>query len=174
MQVCLLRHMPHSCTATEQTPHSLRPHGHLTRRLGKALRGVWYTATIEGLLTAVVHPCSREHSAASSLAHTFRTSVLGHGQCLCHQTQTLCSSLCLAKKLLAQSAVVVKGKGRANLGKTNLHMHCYMLHEPLQVFAQDLVCCLHKLELCKRKAIPDSKSLVHLGQIAAAFCLLLC
>ncbi len=56
MQVCLLRHMPHSCTATEQTPHSLRPHGHLTRRLGKALRGVWCTATIEGLLTAMSIP----------------------------------------------------------------------------------------------------------------------
>ena len=38
MQVCLHRHMPCSCTAleaTEQNPLSLRPHGQLTRRLGK-------------------------------------------------------------------------------------------------------------------------------------------
>ncbi len=66
-----------------------------------------------------------------------------------------------------------KARGGPILVK-NLHMHCCMLFEPLQVLAQDLVCCLHKLELCERKAIPDSKFLVHVGQIAAAFCLLLC
>ncbi len=53
-----------------------------------------------------------------------------------------------------------------------LHMHCCMLYEPLQVLAQHLICCLHKLELCERKATPDSEFLVHLGQLAA-FCLLL-
>ena len=53
-----------------------------------------------------------------------------------------------------------------------LHMHCCMLYEPLQVLAQHSICCLHKLELCERKATPDSEFLVHLGQLAA-FCLLL-
>ncbi len=50
-----------------------------------------------------------------------------------------------------------------------------MLCKPLQVFAlEPKVRCLHKLDLCDRTACQDIKGLVHFGQKAAAFCLLLC
>ncbi len=46
-----------------------------------------------------------------------------------------------------------------------------MLCEPLQVIAlKTKICCLHKVDLCERKACADSE----LGQTAAFFCLLLC
>lgn len=64
----------------------------------------------------------------------------------------------------------VKGGATCNFSAWVVHYRC-RLCKPLQVLAlKTKFWCLHKPVLCEKKAYPDSKILIHVGQTAAAFC----
>lgn len=131
MQLCLHRHMPCSCTAL------------------KAL--AW--ASFKRCLVHSYHRRS-VYSHCASLQQRAYCCILNciHLPDHCTGAWAMLVSPDFYGVAFAQQ-MIVKGKGRVIPGNNNLHMHCCMLYEPLQVLAQGLVCCLHKLSSVTGKLI---------------------
>lgn len=74
----------------------------------------------------------------------------------------------LSKKAAGAVSSCYHTQGDSRLAKPileeNLHMRWCMLYEPLQVLAQDLVCCLHSLSSMRGKLFQTANVGSNLGK----------